>query len=250
MFWKRFFQGAYQRLLRRNVRQGSSFYSWLDANSVYPQPWANYLLDELYDHEEDKGDKVRQLFGRPRWQDRLTLDHTMGPRPLPWMRIVQSTMPASAAVDGATNWYLPILEAPLTIPATLLVLILLDYHEDNGAEMHGVEGEGFRLSVKDESIGQSLPIAVMQSTMADEAVVKTPFVGSKLSFRITIPDITGLNSEQRWSHIEDNKNNSSTTLTTLKVGRERSVSLSQTALRVGCKTPWSGPFRQPVHRQR
>ena len=238
LFWKRLFQGAYQHLLRRYLRRGSSFYSWLDANSVYPQPWVSYMLDELYEADKIKG---HPLFGRQLWREWLTLNHTEGALPLPWMRIVQSTMPASTALDKSSNWYLPLLEAPLTIPATLLVLILLNHHKGKRPDQYCTEGEGFRLSLTDEEQEHSLPIAIMQNTMADEAVSKTPFQVSRLSYRITIPDITGLSSEQRWSHVEKRQDDS-TTMKRLKLGRERSVSLSRLIKRLG--TP------QQITRQR
>ena len=230
LFFCGLFQGAYLRLLQRYIGPGSSFYNWLNNHSHAPQRWVSYLNDELQagDIEEPwRG----ALFGGPVWRKMLMLDHRMGARPLPWMRLVRSTMPPAESAAESSNGYLPLADAPVTLPALLLLLVLLEYHKTQEYfSEHSSPGEGLVIWL-DHHAAQWLRIVIVQRAMADAGTNYDQPGQSRLSFRITIPDIAGLDIERRWSHMGDDDGIGA--MRRLTTGRERNVPLSLLIKRLG-----------------
>ncbi len=269
LFWERVFQGTFKRLLWQFLRPNKPFDAWLQTITDHPCAWRNYLKACLYPDRtgvcnNDNPDApdyshLDHYFGRHRRL--LSFQTGTTPRPLPLMQILKiMQLRGWQDDDDENNWYLPLSEAPITLPALLLFLCLTNSTNINALspllckENHRDEQRnGLKLAVRLRGApGQQcrdleVYLCHRDAHNAPPRLASAP--RTRLIYRIILPGIDSQPVERRWQY-GGTKQTTATPPTPIRFGRELNVSFEEliAALRHPpdiCDTEDTGGCNQP-----
>ncbi|MGF1643895.1 MAG: SIR2 family protein [Thiotrichales bacterium] len=270
LFWERLFQGAYKRLLIKTyLARGERFHNWLQSHTDHPCAWIGFMLRCLYPPCKQKASPCDQACTpdkrylgcgdqRPEhiseldcrfggFRRLLTIPSGIPNDPMPLMRIFRQLLPLGEFEGNETQWYLPLREKPIALPALFLLLCLvgraavdklLDSLGDCEDNPDNGRPRGLLLSLP---FGRACPsssikLRVCHRSLGGEKVPLRHDTGSRLLYRIMLPRMNWQPVEQRWFFVEHPSINGN--LGRIRFGREFSICFA--AVIQGMRNPDNG----------
>lgn len=147
LFFRRLFEDAFCRLLRKEIGEGSVFYQWLRKLTPHVRTW----LGPLRSLGEESGPSEGGRDASPSVEELLAPNGTCGPLAL-WRWLWAMRYPARAE-EPLRDWYLPLVQEPLVILVTILVLRILSERKLDLLELRPVRDLGLQLLISQGSGG-------------------------------------------------------------------------------------------------